>query len=202
VSSGIGSVSYVACSAVQGTQCLPVGQHTISAYDSVEGLYGQNITISIERVPPSISISSGTVAFGQPDTISGAAPYYNDQLSVLINGTQATSGLGTVSYIMCNATQPSSCLAPGTYNVSVYDVSEGVGASLFDITVLPQSGSGNATSSAPSTTAQTSPGNVITTPAQAGASATQTIAEVIVVVVVIVILVVFILRGRNKHSAS
>ena len=209
VASGSGHVSYTICSAVQSTPCLPVGVNNVSAYDSVEKLYAPNLTITVHRAAPKIELSAIQAVEGEPITINGSAPYYSDQISVLINGTRVSNNTGTVSYTMCPKPGASSCLPPGIYKASVDDISEGVNTTTYSIQILTPQQALNTTpstlrSTISTTTALPKPkANATTTVApQAKAQGSQDSVPLEIAAVAAVVVIAFVLVWLWRSRAS
>ena len=216
VATGTGKATYTICGVIFNDSCIPTGNHNVSAHDLSENLTSHNITISVTKVPPSVSVDYLSINFGLPDKIYGAGPFYNDSLSVLIDGASVLNGTGTATYVMCNYVGSPSCLDPGVYNVSIYDASEGAYSVQERIYIYPQQGANGTTTSYPFTSVQSNAtGNksAATKGAQSGNGAQggqnpnylgeiEGVIAAIIIVIVLVVSVLMLLRRRSREPTE
>ena len=108
---GTGSVTYLICNTSTSTsRCLVPSNYSIYAQDSSENLNSPAENLTVTPVYPTLSIGSASLKYGQSDQISSKAPNQNDNLELLIDGTQVASGTGNVTYTFCVASQHIPCL--------------------------------------------------------------------------------------------
>lgn len=204
VASGTGKVSYAICSAINGTGCLKAGSHNITAYDTVAKAYANSQAITVTPVLPSVYISSPRPIVGSPITVLGAAPFYSDNISVLINGVRVSNSTGNINYTICDYPQSPSCLPIGNYSVSTDDLSEGVNSIPHTIFVL--SGLSSATTTIPirptTTLSPSNPTSMATTvPSKPSSGSTSIYVYLVLVVIIIVIVALFFLLKTKSKPA-
>ncbi len=201
--SGKGSLSYAFCSPINGTGCLNAGTHSIYVYDSTSNSYSANQTINVMPVLPYLNASADQAAYGSEVNITGKAPYYTDNLSIILNGNKVENGTGYVGYTICSRQRPLSCLSPATYEVYVADISEGVNSVPFKITVLSLQGSTIATTSIPLTTYRpnTSISTSTTTIQQKTSTSSNNTYIAAAAAVIIIVALAFLLYKIRKKPA-
>ncbi|MDE1768699.1 MAG: hypothetical protein KGH62_05010, partial [Candidatus Micrarchaeota archaeon] len=201
---GNGNVLYTICNPVTSTPCLQAGTHTLYAHDAVENLSSGNVSIMIEPVAPSISISAFNVNYSVPITVNGSAPFYNDSLSILINNITVQNGTGKVSYTICANGQSYTCLLPGRYSVSLYDNSEGLGSGPRYIQILGShfNGSGSTTVYTATTSVPHGPRTTTSIPASGSGGANYgEIAAAVIIIIIIFGIITYIRRQREDTYA-
>ena len=198
LATGTGNVSYTLCGSIYNANCTTAGKNILSVTDTAEA-YTANYTLTVTPVLPSIDISPLTQYSGKPVSVSSTAPYYKDDLMLMINGAAAANGTGALAYTIC-ADNYINCLPAGTYKVSVYDRSENANSTLVSLSILAPGGSAT---SAPTTSAQsstTTAGLNATTTAQAGGSSGRGsgLSSIITIAVVVAIIVFAFLLIKSR----
>ena len=117
------SVNFTICN---NGVCLLPGTYAVTAVDNTTGTSTvQNLVVN--PTYPTVSVQHATVTYGSSDLITSYPAFYNDSTSIEISRSTVASGHDSISYYVCGSgSNSNSCLAPGTYNVSVFDRTEKV----------------------------------------------------------------------------
>lgn len=121
---GGSNIDYFICSNSTSGRCLTPGLYNISVYDSPENVYSRNVTVNVVAVKPTLNANQWSIDMNGSDTITSTAPFFGDQLALAIGNNTIATGSGYLTYSICS--NGSFCPAPGRYNVTINDTTEGV----------------------------------------------------------------------------
>ncbi|MDE1823216.1 MAG: hypothetical protein KGH50_02725, partial [Candidatus Micrarchaeota archaeon] len=138
---GTGSFTYTICASPANTTnntCIPAGKHNIRAWDHTEGAWSVNRTLNVMQVPPQLSMLYTAINYAAQDKIYVTSPLAGDMLKLMVNNTTVTqNNNGSFTYSFCNIVSGTVCMAPGTYNVIVFDDTQKAYSQALQLLIKP-----------------------------------------------------------------
>ena len=116
------SVNYTIC---HDGPCLIPGAYAITAYNNLTGASTTD-NLVVNPTYPRVSVQYSKLSYGNSDKITAYPAFYNDSISIYVDGASVATGTGSITYTVC-APAPNSTACPtlGIHNVSVQDTTEG-----------------------------------------------------------------------------
>lgn len=138
INSSTGSYTYTICEAPTNSTCLPAGTHVLWVVDHTEDAQSANRTLAIAPIRPELSMLYSSIDYASQNKIYVTSPLAGDMLNLLINNTTVTQNSNaSFTYDFCRIVSGTDCIAPGTYNVTVFDDTQKAYSRTLQMTIMP-----------------------------------------------------------------